>query len=191
MKAQEFLNKIGDTGRLSKNKKKQIPQLIENPYKSRTKTNQDSVPQSIGKRATETEEQIANDNWTVYMVTFEMKIGSKRRTNMALCQELFDNMLTVDRDLQLLPWYNQGNDSKPAAINSKLYDATRGRVRLSEYTGYLKRYRGGHLQGRFRIQSRISFTTLKDKLNKWLHNNDHYIRQDYIEAQRVSRIGFY
>ena len=40
------------------------------------------------------------------------------------------------------------------------------------------------------MQSRIKFQELKEKLNEWLHKNDHYIRQDYIEAEQVSRIGF-
>ena len=66
---------------------------------------------------------------------------------MAICQELFDNLLNHDRDIQLLPWFKQRNDSKPAAIDNKFYNATRGNVRLIEYTGFLKRYRRGHLQG--------------------------------------------
>ena len=31
---------------------------------------------------------------------------------------------------------------------------------------------------------------MKELMSEWLHKHDHYLRLDYLEAERISRIGF-
>ena len=63
-----------------------------------------------------------------------------------------------------------------------------GSVRLKDYLGGYNRARG-KLYGRVKVQARLTFQNVKDEMVDWLRQDLHWMKEDYIQAKRVSNIG--
>ena len=47
----------------------------------------------------------------------------------------------------------------------------------------------GRIYGRVKVQTKLEFSGIKCKIVDWLRQDLHWVKEDYIQAQRVSDIG--
>ena len=68
------------------------------------------------------------------------------------------------------------------------YRIIKGQLRLKHYLGPYNKSKG-KIYNWAKIQTTLEFKLLKDNIVEWLQSELHWIKEDYIQAQRISNIG--
>ena len=111
-------------------------------------------------------------------------------TDISLVQSFFEVAHKHDETAQFLAWNNDVPQIQHPTVTHRkfIFQALRGRTKLKHYVGNFNRNRGT-LYCRVKIRTKLSFGQLKDLVAPWLLENLHWIKEDYIQAIRVSNIG--
>ena len=104
-------------------------------------------------------------------------------------QEFVTKIMKQDQQAKFIPWFNENVSDLPEIDTSNIpYKVIKGKVCPKDYLGAYNPSKG-RIYGRVKVQTQYAFKELKDKLVDWLHYGLHWIKEDYIQARRVSNIG--
>ena len=103
-------------------------------------------------------------------------------------QEFVRRVTSGESSTRFLPWYGKEADLPELDQKHLPYATIKGRVWLKHYIGGFNRNRG-KIYGRVKVQSTATFTKIKNNIVDWLQQDLHWIKEDYIQARRVSNIG--
>ena len=104
-------------------------------------------------------------------------------------QEFVFKVAACNPLVKFLPWFYDGEEVKPEidSINTPFKSIT-GTVWLKDYLGSYNCTKG-ILYGRVKVQAQLDFQSVKNKMVDWIRQDLHWMKEDYIQARRISTIG--
>ena len=158
--------------------------LIQNPLTAFDALTQ----QEPGTTVTKEEQHLINQNKLEYSFQLHLKTTGKV-SDISLVHTFFEKVITQDRDAQFLAWNAEGVQPQPTVSHkNSIFQVLRGSTKLKQYIGNFNKNRGT-LYCRVKINTDLTFSQMKDKIAPWLREKLHWIKEDYIQAKRVSNIG--
>ena len=146
-----------------------------------------TVVQAPGLRVTEEEQSLANAGLLEFSFQVEFKL-KPNVSEIAMFQEFVRKVVGAEPNTRFLPWYGEDSEMPEIDRTHLPFTTIKGRVRLRHYIGGFNRNRG-KIYGRVKVQSKMAFAEMKDSIVDWLRQDLHWIKEDYIQARRVSNIG--
>ena len=167
--------------------------------KSHTKKilSQSEVEERSAREPKEISRNLQMDDKHLYRVQFDLNT-TKATTYVAILQVLFNQMCTHDPECCIksyLPDEPANDITKGMKLSDQCWNAKRFKLYFANTWDTSNRagINGGQYQinGKMRLETKLSFDELKGRMLTWLQVNKFYIRKPYIQEAKVSQIGFF
>ena len=147
-----------------------------------------TVQQTSGVPVSKEEQRIANNNVLEYTFQIELRLKPSD-TILGKFQEFVIKAALADPNIIFVPWFYKGSGVNPEiSITSTLFETITGSARLKYCLGGYNCTKR-KFYGRVKVHARLTFQNVKDKMVDWLRQDLHWMKEDYIQAKRVSNIG--
>lgn len=164
----------------------------------RTLTNEDVQRLSMQEPVPITEKIMGNEEDNVkfvYRIQFELQ-STKGKSHNDVMQMFFEKLGTHDQAVAMKPYYRDRptNDiTTDMTIPEQCWTKARFNMYFSDVWSTaerLPRPDGSFtLYGKMRIESSHRFDEIRGRFESWMRQNRHYIKQPYIQTERVVKLG--